>query len=258
MQNAYNQNAGTIQDATNSVTSLLPGLIDKYKAGDAGVNAARGYNVDVLGGKYLGEGNPYLQQMIDRSTNDTVNATQAALGKMGLTGGSDYAGLIADRVAKNSLGLRYQDYGAERDRMGQSAGMSPSIAAADTIQFNPIMQALGASTTPLQAAGSYAGSLGGLLGGYQTQTSRPSTADSIMDGVGTALSLASLFSDARLKTDVRRIGQTDAGLPIYTFRYGGDGPFFMGPMAHEVAEMQPEALGPEVEGFQTVFYGELH
>ena len=28
-------------------------MIDKYKAGDAGVNAARGYNVDVLGGKYL-------------------------------------------------------------------------------------------------------------------------------------------------------------------------------------------------------------
>lgn len=258
VQGAYNQNAPGIQQATDSITGLMPGMIDKYKAGDAGVNAARGYNVDVLGGKYLDQGNPYLQQMIDQSGNDVRNQTQAAMGVRGLTGGSDYAGLIADRVSKNSLGMRYQDYAGERDRMATASGQSPGLAAADTIQINPLMQALNASMAPMQAAGSYASSLGGLLGGYQTQKSRPSTAQSVTEGIGTALQLASLFSDARLKTDVSRVGQTDGGLPIYTFRYGGEGPYFMGPMAQEVAEAQPDALGPEIDGYMTVRYEDLH
>lgn len=186
LTSAYNQNAPGIQEATNSITGLLPGMIDKYKAGDAGVNAARGYNVDVLGGKYLGEGNPYLQGMIDNSTNDTVNATQAALGLKGLSGGSDYAGLIADRVNQNSLGMRYQDYAGERDRMATASGQSPGLAAADVIQITPMMAALQAGSAPLDAAGQYAGSLGGLFGGYGTTTSKKSPWEYLAQAAGNA------------------------------------------------------------------------
>lgn len=256
LNDAYNSNIGKIQGATDSITGLLPSLIDKYKAGDPGITAAQGYNTDVLGGKYLGA-NPYLDDVLARSNNDVVNQTQAALGLRGLTGGSDYAGLIADRVAKNTLATRYGDYNSERDRMANAAGQAPGLAMADYMAISPALSVANASSMPLHAASGYAGSLGGLLGGYQTQSQKPSTASSIMQGVGTVASLASVFSDARLKTDVTRVGQTDGGLTVYSYRYGGEGPFHMGVMAQEVRDQQPDALGPVVDGFMTVNYAEV-
>jgi hypothetical protein len=256
VNDAYHGNASQIQDATNSVTGLLPSIIEKYQQGNPNINAATAYNTDVLSGKYLNS-NPYLDQVINQTGNDTRNQSEAALGLKGLTGGSNYADIVSRNVGNNASNLRFANFNAERDRQGQAAGQAPSLAAADYLGINPALGVLNASTTPLQAAGSYAGSLGGLLGGYGTKTATPSTASSISDGIGTALQLASLFSDARLKTDVRRVGQTDAGAPIYTYRYMGEGPFHMGVMAQEIANDQPDALGPEIGGFMTVNYAEV-
>lgn len=256
LNDAYNQNAGGLQKATDQVTSLLPSVIDKYKQGNPALNAATSYAQDVLGGKYLNN-NPHLQAMLDRTNNDVMNSTMASLSKRGLTGGSDYARLIADRVAANEGNIRFADYNNERQAMGQAASLSPSIAAADTIQIQPMMSMLNAYQTPMNAAGNYAQSLGGLLGGYQTQKSGQSTGSAIASGIGTIASIASLFSDARLKEDIRRVGQTDGGLPVYTFRYKGEPAVHMGVMAQDVEVMQPEALGPVVSGFKTVNYGGL-
>lgn len=43
----------------------------------------------------------------------------------------------------------------------------------------------------------------------------------------------SLFSDERLKTDIRKVGETEAGQAIYTYRYKSGGPMQMGVMAQE-------------------------
>ena len=65
-------------------------------------------------------------------------------------------------------------------------------------------------------------------------------------------------SDIRLKEDIRRVGQTDGGLPIYTFRYKGEPKVHMGVMAQDVAKSQPEALGPLIDGeYMSVYYGEV-
>lgn len=64
-------------------------------------------------------------------------------------------------------------------------------------------------------------------------------------------------SDRRLKDDIRRVGKTDAGLPIYTYRYKGDHETRFGVMAQDVEAMQPEALGPMWRGFKTVNYAEV-
>ena len=171
VQDAYSQNAGNVQNATNQITGLLPGMIDKYKAGDAGVNAARNYNVDVLGGRYLGS-NPELDNVVNRSVNDTVNAGQAALGLKGLTGGSSYADILSRNAGNVASDLRYNDYNQERGRMATAAGQAPGMAAADVIQMSPMLATLQASQAPMQAAGGYAGSLAGLLSPYQDQTQR--------------------------------------------------------------------------------------
>lgn len=81
--------------------------------------------------------------------------------------------------------------------------------------------------------GAWQNTMGGLLGG-----------------------LGGIISDARLKTDVRRVGSTDAGVPIYTYRYVWGGPVQMGVMAQELGETQPEAVVAAGD-FLAVDYGKV-
>jgi hypothetical protein len=126
--------------------------------------------------------------MIGQSNDDIRNQMQAALGVKGLTGGSSYADLISRNIAKNTLATRYGAYNDERARMGQAAGQAPGLAAADVIQITPMMAMLQASQAPLDAAGQYAGSLGGLFGGYNTSSAKKSPFDMLMNGIGSAAS----------------------------------------------------------------------
>lgn len=187
LQGAHNAVAPGIQSATNQVTSLIPDMIDKYKAGDAGVNSAKGYIGKVLAGRYLNN-NPYLDDMVGITNNNVMNDTQAALGLRGLTGGSTYADLISKNLAENETGLRYSDYGAERDRMTAAAQTAPALAAADAIQIAPLLQTLSASTLPLEAASQYAGGISSLFNGYGTTTQKQGLGSSLMGLAGAGLS----------------------------------------------------------------------
>lgn len=123
----------------------------------------------------------------------------------------------------------------------------------------------GASMMPFAGVSNYTNLINALTGKYQTvnsnssgtTTSNPSLIDSVGKAVDVGTNLASLFSDRRLKTDIARIGTTDDGLGVYTYRYKWGGPVQMGVMADEVANVRPEALGPTVGGFATVNYGAL-
>lgn len=75
--------------------------------------------------------------------------------------------------------------------------------------------------------------------------------------LGVASVAAPFVSDRRAKTDIKRIGKTDGGLPVYTFRYKEGGPMQMGVMAQDVEKMQPEALGPMVGKYKSVYYAEV-
>lgn len=82
----------------------------------------------------------------------------------------------------------------------------------------------------------------------------PSTAGTIASTVG---SLASIFSDRRLKADIQKIDELPDGLGVYSYRYKTTLKKIVGVMADEVAKLRPWALGPEVSGYQTVNYGAL-
>lgn len=69
--------------------------------------------------------------------------------------------------------------------------------------------------------------------------------------LGTGLSL---FSDKRLKTDIRRVGQTDGGTPLYAYRYIWGGPVQIGVMAQDV----PEAAELDPSGYLRVNYDRVH
>lgn len=252
----YAQQAPKVAGYADQLGAMVPGLIEKYQQGDAGVNAARAYNTDVLSGRYLDQGNPYMEGVISSSNNDVRNQLQAALGARGLTGGSDYAGLISDRIAKNSLATRYAAYNDERARMASAAGQAPGIAAADTLAIAPALAtAQAAGSMPLDAALKYGGGVGGLLGNYTNTTSKQS--GSVMDMIGMGLQVASLLSDRDAKEDIKRVGKTDGGLPVFTYRYKGDDTVHMGVMAQDVKKKQPKALGPMIGRYKSVNYGEV-
>lgn len=63
------------------------------------------------------------------------------------------------------------------------------------------------------------------------------------------------FSDRRVKDDVKEIGKTHDGQPIYSFKYNGDDRTQIGLMAQDVEKKHPEAVG-EYGGIKTVDYKE--
>lgn len=75
----------------------------------------------------------------------------------------------------------------------------------------------------------------------------------IMGAVGSVGAGLLIASDRRLKTDIEKIGKTNAGLPIYTYKYKGDNKTQMGVMAQDVEKKTPNAV-KEIGGFKAVNY----
>ena len=50
------------------------------------------------------------------------------------------------------------------------------------------------------------------------------------------------MSDKRTKTDIRKVGKLDNGLPVYTYRYKGTVNPQMGVMAQDVEKKNPGAV----------------
>lgn len=95
----------------------------------------------------------------------------------------------------------------------------------------------------LQASQSGGNALGGLFG----------LGSSVIGAAGNAGGFGALFSDERLKQDILRVGTTDAGVPIYTYRYVWGGPIHMGVMAQDV----PDAAHMTSSGYLAVDYSEV-
>lgn len=67
-----------------------------------------------------------------------------------------------------------------------------------------------------------------------------------------------MFSDRRLKTDIKKVGTTDDGQKVYAYRYKGDKRMRLGLMAQEVEKKTPDAVA-DVAGFKAVDYSKaLH
>jgi hypothetical protein len=68
-------------------------------------------------------------------------------------------------------------------------------------------------------------------------------------GLGSSL----IMSDRRVKDDIREVGKTNDGQPIYTYRYKGSPMLHMGLMAQDVEQRDPEAV-VDVGGVKMVDY----
>jgi hypothetical protein len=142
---------------------------------------------------------------------------------------------LSYQTGNQMMGLGLDAIGAGRPQLFD-VGSALNLGAA---QRQNIVNANAANA---QARASYSSGLFSGIGG-------------VAQGAGTAAAAAIPFmmSDKRLKTDIEKVGKTDAGLPIYTYKYKGDSKTQMGVMAQDVEKKTPKAV-KEVGGFKAVNY----
>ena len=98
---------------------------------------------------------------------------------------------------------------------------------------------------------------------YQNYESQASTARSMASAsstgglLGLAGGVLGMFSDDRLKEDVKFIGRRGDGIGVYTFKYVGNEKVYEGVMAREVEVLFPSRVGVDVDGYKYVDYDGL-
>ena len=139
-------------EQTGKVFDANQPQLDKYAAesfgtygrmapgAEAGITAAQGFTNDTLGGKYFGtapggdlykrtmsgdfiDSNPYLEGMIGKTNRGVTDNVNSQFSLSGRYGSGAHTGVLADRLSEAENALRYQNYGAERDRQMQAAGL---------------------------------------------------------------------------------------------------------------------------------------
>lgn len=167
LSSVYNANSGNVQRYADMIGGLTPDLLERFREGDPAINAASGYITDTLGGDP--QNNPYLDDIIAQTGDNTRRQIQTGLGTRGGIGGSSERDIVSRALAENESGLRYSDYDNQMNRRAQAASMAPGVAAGGSFALNDAMSAAGfGATLPGDVASQYAAGQGGLLGQYQT------------------------------------------------------------------------------------------
>jgi hypothetical protein len=87
---------------------------------------------------------------------------------------------------------------------------------------------------------------------YQTQLQQQNALMGGLFGLGAAGVYK--FSDERLKKNIKKIGKTNDGQNLYSYKYKGSDEPQIGLMAQEVAKKKPDAVAVTPSGFLAVNY----
>lgn len=115
------------------------------------------------------------------------------------------------------------------------------------------------NSQPLTNLKDYMGLVGGAQYGGSSSQQTPYFTNPTANAAGDVMAmyaLYSMFSDRRLKRDIKRVGTLNNGLPVYTYKYKGSPTIHMGVMADEVKKVRPGAVH-NVGGYDMVNYGEV-
>lgn len=246
------------QQPSAGAAALQPVVNNAVHGSGVGTKTLEGIATGDIGGE-----NPYLNDVIkngNQLTADAVNAQFNASGRFG-SGAHDTA--LATQIGKNTLGAlsgQFNQTTANRaaaagqlGSMGlQGAGLAPQIDASKAQQIGyQIAAGQGqdananasrlAPFTALQAESSLINPIAGMGGnstGTQVQQANPWTS-----ALGVGMMAASMYSDERMKEDIKEVGETHDGQKVYSYRYKGDPRTQLGLLAQEVEEHKPEAVG---------------
>lgn len=134
-------------------------------------------------------------------------------------------------------------------------------------QFSGVPQSLVGNT---DLTSLYNNQYQGQLANYNAQQAGNNSLTGGLFGLGSALlgagkgsagaslisGLGSLFSDRRLKANIKRVGTHDLGIGLYTWDYAWGAPGY-GVMADEVEKVRPGAVSTHASGYKMVNYGAL-
>lgn len=263
VQGAYNSNQGNLDTISGSLSDAFKKYSSTMGSGLAGAQTRVN---DVLGGKYL-SGNPELESVIDTTNASVADQVNALFSRAGQSGSSRQIGELGKRLSENESGLRYQNYSDEQARMDAAVAQALGLNSAGNENAATLTNlGTAAATTPYIGASFLADSLGGLWGNSTTTKQGMNLGQALLGAASNAAG-AIAASEPSLKENIRYEGIGDHGLPTYSFDYvappSDEIAAYMprgrqtGVMATDVAVMRPDALGPVIDGYQTVNYGVL-
>lgn len=114
--------------------------------------AYQGQLTDTLGGNYLMAGNPYFSAMADRITAEVQPQIDARFASHGRSGSGLHGRAIGEGLGDALGALAYQNYGDERTRQMQAAGMAPQAAQQDYFDIAKLAEVGGSREDLVQQA----------------------------------------------------------------------------------------------------------
>lgn len=131
----------------DTVAQMNPYQVQGYNAqaqraiqGSPVNNAASGELQKTLSGGYLNN-NPYLDGLIDQAGADVRRNLAPLERQSGSYGNSGLQQTTSRALADSALGIRANDYSAERNRMQNAVGQAPTIANQDYIDASALQGA---------------------------------------------------------------------------------------------------------------------
>lgn len=259
-------------------------LRQRAMGGDPVMNQANQTLMQSLQG---GQANPHLDKMVDQAQQSvarnynmfTKPQTETAMVNSGSFGNSGLQQMQQEqqRQATEQMGnvatqMYGQAYDQDRSRQMQALGMAPTYGnqayqdAAQLLNSGSLQQAnkqqgldfnyqqfAEGREQPYKNLAAMGAPFGQNMGGSSSTKQGMGGADWAALA-GTAAML--FFSDRRAKEDVKKVGMTDDGLPIYTYKYKWGGPTQMGIMAQDLQKKKPDAVH-KVGGLLAVDYSKV-
>lgn len=215
-------------------------------------------------------------QVVQNTINGIMPGINSSFAGSGMTGSGLHAQNLAKGLSAGIADVENQAWQQGQNRALQAAGMLPQMAgmefnAADALRAAgadrqqqqqqeisaDVLRDQQAQTSELSAIQDYLSLVSGLGGQFGSQSSTQSQNAGLMGMLGFGLQAAPLlFSDRRLKEDIKRVGETDEGLGIFTYKYKGHPTTHMGVMAQDVQKVKPDAV-KKVGGYLAVDYGAI-
>jgi len=281
--------AGALYDAGGfRIDPYMGDLVaDRDPLSNAAYNASGGVGAGGLNSANMAQGSlaramdpnvrsQYTDQLVQNTIDRIMPGINSSFAGSGMSGSGLHAQNLASGVSSGVAGVLDNAWQQGENRALQAAGMVPGInnAAYGAVNFldtmgrgnqqqnqseinAAVLQDQQAQTADLNAIQDYLALTSGVGGMFGVQSSRTSGGNGLLGALGFGMQAAPLlFSDKRLKENIKRVGKTDDGLNVYTYNYKGNPLRHMGVMAQEVEKVKPGAVG-EIGGFKAVDYGAL-
>ena len=196
---------------------------------------------------------------LQSSQANAQNALQAMLANQGMQLAGSGQRLAAGQQLANIGNLGF----------GQAQGVQSNFQQQGAMQQALQQQLLDAAKQQYQGytgAGNAAlqNLIGAISGAPIPSSTSQSSSPGLLDVATTGALLFSAFSDRRLKKDIKKVGELDNGLNVYTWKWNEEGKKLasnnqpeIGVIAQEVQEVIPEAVVKGSHGYLTVNYGAL-